>query len=174
MHKGKLKNIILILALGISVLLGYQIVKKFQEKQKLVQSIETIPNFSFKTLDDSLFTKEHLHDGLPTVFLYFNSECEFCQHEARNISENIHLLKDIQLVFVSTEPIEKIKEFSEQNSLEKIKNVNFLHDGYHNFSILFQPSSIPFNLIYDKDQKLLKIQKGQLSVHGILKIIKQK
>lgn len=173
MHKRKLKNIILILALGISVLLGYQIVKKFQEKQKLVQSIETIPNFSFKTVDDSWFTKEHLHGGLPIVFLYFNSECGFCQHEAKNISENIHLLKDIQFVFVSIEPIEKIKRFSEQNRIGNIRNVIFLHDTDDSFSKLFQPSSIPFSLIYDKNQKLLKIQKGQLSVHGILKTINQ-
>lgn len=174
MHKRKLKNIILILVLGISVLLGHQIVDKAQEKQKLVQSIETIPNFSFKTLDNSLFTKEHLHDGLPTVFLYFNSECEFCQHEAKNISENIHLLKGVHLVFVSTESMEKIIEFSEHNRLGNISNVNFLRDQDDSFSKLFQPSSIPFSLIYDKDQKLLKIQKGQLSVHGILKTIKQK
>lgn len=171
MCRKKLKTLVFSILLVLFIFIGNKVVDKILQKQKLEKSISTIPDFNFNTLDNKSFSKKQLKPGMSTVILYFNSECEFCHHEAHDITSNYHLLKNVQLVFVSIESTEKIKNFAKTYQLDKKSNVVFVYDEAGHFSKIFQPSSIPFNLIYDQNQKLLKTQKGQLSVQGLLKII---
>jgi len=173
MRRRKLKTLVYSILLALFIFLGNKVVDKILQKQELEQSISTIPNFNFETVNNTNFTKKHLKSGMYTVFLYFNSDCEFCQHEAQNINSNYHLLENVQLVFVSTESREKVKNFSEEYHLDQKPNTTFVYDKTTSFSKIFKPSSIPFNLIYDQNMKLLKTQKGQLTVQGLLKIVNQ-
>jgi len=171
MRRRKLKTLIYTVLLSLFIFLVNKVVGEIRQKQKLEQSIRTIPPFNFKTVENKNFTTKHLKLGVPTVFLYFNSECEFCHHEAHDISSNYHMIENVQIVLVSTESRKKIKNFSEEYHLDKKPNITFVYDTTSSFSKIFKPSSIPFNLIYDKDKKLLETQKGPLTVQGLLKII---
>ncbi|WP_299113087.1 peroxiredoxin [uncultured Winogradskyella sp.] len=173
MNKKTLKIVVVITILLVISFLGYQVATKAKEKNAIANSIINVPEFSFKTLDSIVFTSSSLYPNLPIVFLYFNSECEYCQYEAQSISENIDEFKDIQLVFVSTESIEKIIAFSKQYNLIDKENIIFLNDTKDEFSKIFNASSIPFTLIYDKKQQLIKTHKGQLNAVGILRIINE-
>lgn len=174
MNKKILKLGLITFILGIIVYLSYKVVKKTKEKNIIANSIKTIPEFSFAELDNIIFNNNSLKSNIPTVFLYFNSECDFCQYEAQSINESIDKFNDIQLVFVSTESIEKIKAFSKQYNLNNKENIIFLNDAKDTFSKTFNASSIPFTLIYDKRQQLIKTHKGQLNAVGILRIVNEK
>lgn len=171
------KKVILIIfittVLGVLSYLGFNVISIAKEKNKIAKQSETIPEFEFLTLEQQPFSKANLKPNLNTIFIYFNSECDFCQHEAQSISESIDKFKNIQLVFVTTEPTEKIETFSKQYDLNNKENIVFLQDNKEEFSKIFKAVSIPFTLIYDKKQQLIKTQKGQLNAVGVLRIINE-
>lgn len=173
MNKKLLKIALLVLVFGVLSLLVYKVVSKTKEKEIAVEKLETIPEFELMTLKEKPFTNLDLKANLYTIFVYFNSECDFCQHEAESISENLSKFVDVHFVFVSKEPIEKIKEFSQQYQLNDKSDIVFLHDNTSIFSTQFDATSIPYVLIYDKNQNLIEKRKGQLNASGILRILNQ-
>ncbi len=169
--KKILKIIIPILALSLLGYLGYSVVTKMQYKSEVSKTLQSIPNFSFKTLDNTIFTNAELVTNTPTVFIYFNTECDFCQHEAQSIGDNLAQFIHVRLLFVSTEPIETIRAFAKTYNLLTQQNITFLYDSTHTFSNRFDANSIPYILIYNKKQELVKKHKGQLRPKAILKAL---
>jgi thiol-disulfide isomerase/thioredoxin len=167
--RKKIKIIAVVSVLGVLSILIFGLLSEAKEKATIAKRIHTIPSFTLKNLEDIEFGKDNLRPNTPCVFLYFNSECDFCQHEAESIHNHIDKFNEILLVFVSTEPIEKIKEFSEKYNLHKRLNILFFQDINGRFSEKFNVTTIPFALAYDKHQKLIKTHKGQLNAKGILK-----
>jgi len=170
------KTILIIVAIGIVGLLSYlcyNILTKTKEKNAIAEQLQTIPEFEFFTLEQQPFTKADLKPKLNTIFIYFNSDCDFCHYEAQNISDNLDSFKNEQFVFVSTESIEVIQDFSKQYNFYNQQNITFLYDNISLFSSQFDATSIPYVLIYDKNQQLIKKHKGQLNVKGILRALQQ-
>lgn len=169
--KKKLKIIIPTLVLCVLGFLVYNVFAKMKYKEGVEKHLQTIPKFSFKTLENNNFTNIDLDAQAATVFIYFNTECDYCQHETLSISENIDLFKNAQLLFVSTEPVETIKAFANNyNSLNQPK-ITFLNDNTNTFSARFYANSIPYLLIYNKKQELVKKHKGQLKAEAIAKLL---
>lgn len=171
MQKKSILLIVVFVALSLLSYLGYNVISKAKEKNQIAKQLEIIPEFEFLTLEQKPFTKANLRPNSNTIFIYFNSECDFCQHEAQSISDNLDNFKNVQFIFVSTEPIEIIKHFSEQYNLKNQQNITFLYDNLSTFSSRFDANSIPYLLIYNKNQKLIKKHKGQLNAKGILKAL---
>lgn len=173
MQKKPILLIVVFVALSLLSYLGYNVISKVKEKNQIAKQLEIIPEFEFLTLEQKTFTKSNLKPNSNTIFIYFNSECDFCQHEAQSISDNLDSFKNVQFIFVSTEPIETIKQFSEQYNLNNKQNITFLYDNLSTFSSQFDANSIPYILIYDQNQKLIKKHKGQLNAKGILRALQQ-
>jgi thiol-disulfide isomerase/thioredoxin len=171
MYRKRVLVIILTFAIGLLSYLCYNIISKVKEKNAIAEELHIIPEFEFETLDNSIFTNTNLRPSKTTIFIYFNSECDFCQHEAQSISENLNSFKEVQFVFVSTEAKALIKQFSETYNLNNQPKITFLHDNADIFSNRFDATTIPYLLIYDKDQQLIKKYKGQLNAKGILKLL---
>ncbi len=170
--KAIIKIGIIIIVLGALTYLGYKVIAKTKYKKEVSEMLQTIPDFSFTTLNQKTYTKENLNTATPIIFIYFNSECHYCQHEAKSIKENIEQFKNVQLLFISEEPIETIKTFAETYKLLENDNVRFLHDKNDIFSTQFDANSIPYLLIYDENQQLIKRHKGQIKAENILKELK--
>ncbi|WP_336128007.1 peroxiredoxin family protein [Mesoflavibacter sp. CH_XMU1422-2] len=173
MRKKTILIIVAVTVLGLLSFLGYNVISKTKEKNQIAKQLEIIPEFEFLTLDQKPFTKANLKTNLNTIFIYFNSECDFCQHEAQSISNNLDSFKNVQIIFISTESIDTIKKFSEQYNLNNQQNITFLNDNLNTFSSRFDANSIPYLLIYDQNQKLIKKHKGQLNAKGILRALQQ-
>lgn len=166
--KKFLKIILPIFVLAILVFLSYRVWDKIQYKNEVEENTEILPDFSYQNIQGSSFKKQDLNKNLPVVFIYFNSECEYCQHEARDIKENIPAFKNAQLLFVSTEKPERIEEFAQTYKLNRYDNIYFLYDERGHFARTFDANSIPFLAIYNKDDQLVKKIKGQTTVSTIL------
>jgi len=173
MKKKSILFIVSIAVLGILSYLGYNVVTKVKEKNAIAEQLQTIPEFEFFTLEQQPFTKAELQPNLNTIFIYFKSDCDFCQYEAQNISDNLDSFKNVQFIFVSTESIEVIQDFSKQYNFYNQQNITFLYDNNSLFSSQFDATSTPYVLIYDKNQQLIKKHKGQLNVKGILRALQQ-
>ncbi|TDQ27505.1 peroxiredoxin family protein [Tenacibaculum caenipelagi] len=173
MDKKKVLFIVIFGIVSILFYFSYSVITKSKEKDEIAKQIQTIPKFKLQTLDNNSFTNSKIKPSLPTIFIYFNSDCDFCHHEAKNISQNLNKFKDVQFIFVSSERIKVIKQFSEKYNLNNKSNITFLYDSDYLFSRQFNANSIPYILIYNKNKELIKKQNGQLNAKGILKVLNQ-
>ncbi|MHA7055759.1 TlpA family protein disulfide reductase [Aquimarina sp. M1] len=158
--------------LGLLLLfMGYELCTGISYKAEIQKKLQNIPQFSFQTLKGEEFSNKNLTKARSTIFIYFNSACGFCKHEATSIHENIELFKKVQLLWVSSENREFIDEFAKRYKLNKYENVIFLSDTKDDFTDRFDATSIPYVLVYNSDQELVRKHKGQLSVSSILDVL---
>ena len=151
--------------------LGYQIFAKIQYKKEVAQNIKTIPDFEYQNTKGGLYSNNNLQPNTPTVFVYFNSDCEFCNEEAEMIRENIEKFATMQLIFVSFEKTAAIKSFSKIHKLNTHDNVYFLCDSKATFATTFDVKSLPCIVLYNKNHQLIEKIKGQTKAQTILKKI---
>lgn len=162
-----------VFALALLCFLSYKVWEKINYKNEGAQNTEMLPNFSYQNIKGSNFIKQDLDKNLPTIFFYFNSECDYCQHDAREIQQNIASLNNIELLFISTEDPEKIEGFALTHKLDIYDNIYFLYDERGHFSRTFDANTVPFLAIYNKDNQLVKKIKGQAKVANILAALEQ-
>lgn len=170
--KNTVKIALPILIVLILIFSGFKILSFLQQKKLRDERIAYIPLFMLKTTQKEHFTNTNLKKGLPVVFFYFNSECDFCQVEIQDIEKNIRKFNGIQLIFVSFEPVQKIIMFQATYKLDIYDNVIFLSDYKNTFSETFGVKTLPSSLVYDKNGKLVSRNKGAVKVDYLLKALK--
>ena len=84
------------------------------------------------------------------------------------VQQNIEQLKAIQVVFISYEPIEKIKQFAAKFKLLHHDNIYFLSDSKITFATTFDVKSMPCLVLYDKENNLIEKIKGQVKIETVL------
>lgn len=167
--KKYLKIILPIAIISFLVIMGYKVVDKINYKKQVAENIKQMPVFSYFDLDGNVFTKDNLPKNTPVLFVYFNSECDFCNHEAEMIQQNLEKLEDIQIVLISFEKMDRIKEFAQKYSLLQHDNINFIADSKATFATTFDVKSLPCLVLYDKDRNLIEKIKGQVKIETVLK-----
>jgi peroxiredoxin len=167
--KKQLKTIIPILFMSALGYFGYQIYTKIQHKKEVAANIKTIPKFEYQNIKGGVFSNVNLKKGTPTLFIYFNSECEFCNEETQMIYTNIEQFATFQLVFISFEKSALIKAFAAKHQLTTYDNIHFLSDTKISFATTFDVQSLPCLVLYDKNQHLIEKIKGQRKVETIVK-----
>jgi peroxiredoxin len=172
--KSTLKKIIPVIFSVIFGLLIFQITSKIKHKKEVAENIKTIPEFSFQNIKGGSFTNQNIVRNSSTLFIYFNSECEFCNEEAEMIKENIEKFSNFQLIFVSVEQPELIKTFAEKHQLINYDKINFLSDTKVSFAPTFDVKSLPCLVLYDKDQHLIEKIKGQIKPEILIEKLRAK
>ena len=160
MKKYIIPAIFIIIAIG-SLFLFNKIIE-LDKKNKQKNHIES---FEYLTLEEEKSTF-NLNNTQNTLFIYFNSECEFCQIKARDILENKELIKEYELFFISDEEIDEIIKFSKDWKLDNLENIHFLKDANHSFKDQFNIKSIPSVIFYTKND--VDFYKGSYSIKYIL------
>jgi thioredoxin-related protein len=84
------------------------------------------------------------------------------------VQQSIDQLKAIQVVFISYEPIEKIKQFATKFKLLNYDNIYFLSDSKITFATTFDVKSMPCLVLYDKENNLIEKIKGQVKIETVL------
>jgi peroxiredoxin len=171
--KKILKIVIPIFFITVLCFLGYQIVNKINYKKEVAANIKTIPDFKYQNLKGESFSNKNLKKGTPTLFIYFNSECEYCNEEAQIIHDHIKDFNPFQLVFVSFEHPKKIASFAKKHNLLNNDKINFVCDSKVTFVTTFDVQSLPCLVLYDKNQQLIEKIKGQTKVPTLIKKLNQ-
>jgi len=169
--KKQMKIIFTIVLISIISYLGYGIVNKINMKKETAEHIQTIPKFSFRTINGEAFTQKNISRSRAKLFIYFNSNCNFCKDEAKQIQKNLDRLKDVQLLFVSFEEAENIKIFANTYSFLDQQNIFFLEDKKLIFAEIFDARGFPFMLLYSKDNQLIKKFKGAVKIENVIKYL---
>jgi peroxiredoxin len=167
--KKYLKILLPILFIGLLGYFGFQIVSKINHKKQVAENIKIIPTFSYENVKGGVFSNKNIIANKATLFVYYNSECEFCNEEAKMIQENTTKFSNTQLVFISNESPKKITAFATIHKLNNYDNISFLSDNKMSFRTTFDVNSLPCMVLYDKDKKLIEKIKGQIKVEALLK-----
>lgn len=166
--KKCLKILIPILFLGLLSYFGFEIFTKINHKKAIANNIKSIPKFAFQNVNGGSFTQQNIKRDIATIFMYYNSDCGFCNEEAQMIHDNISQFTTTQIVFVSFETLDKIKKFAQQYKLNQYDNVTFVCDSKLTFAPTFDVTSLPCIVLYDKNQKLIEKLKGQTKATTLL------
>lgn len=172
MKKKYVILIIFILLFSITGILLYKTVNKIEAKKKISEKLQNLPELTLLTTDSTHFHNSKINPNQPSVLIYFNSECQFCQYEAKEIKNNILDFKDVNLLMISTEPLSKISAFAKDHDLINIPQIQFLQINEEDVYETFGGISVPSIFIYGPDQKLIKQYRGETKMEAVLQYIK--
>ncbi|HEU5289744.1 MAG TPA: redoxin domain-containing protein [Cyclobacteriaceae bacterium] len=144
--------------------------KKVEAGKSTKERLSTMPELLLITLDSttinvSAFIEKSL------VLIYFNSECEHCRYEAKDIKNNIASFSKVSIVFMSSESLANILDFAETTGLKNHNNIFFTQISSSDAFAAFGNLSVPHIFIYGHDKKLRKEFKGETKAEAILKYL---
>lgn len=144
-----------------------------QKKTAIAEKIQSLPDFTFRTLGNSDFSKTDIIPEIPLIISYFHPECEHCQYDAKDIVKHKSDFNNCQILMISTSKTEEIKQFAEKYNLNELENLVLLHDTAFVFEDTFGKSPLPTLLIYSKEHKLLEKFSGEVKAEKIIEILNQ-
>lgn len=169
--RRKLKIGLIVLFVSILGILAYQFCKTFQQKEAQFEKTEYLPEFALYDTKGILRTQEDTEKGKWTVFVFFNSDCNYCQDEAKQLYEVREKNKKINFLWVSSENMETITDFQYKYKLVENTNIIFLQDTKANFSTSLNIKSAPWFLVYNPEGELVKNRKGVWRINKLLENI---
>ena len=82
----------------------FKIVYMLKHKQVIEKQMQTIPNFSFTNIyNNRVFKNKDLEKNKATLIIYFNTECDHCKYEIKQISKQSKKFQNFQIVMMSFE-----------------------------------------------------------------------
>lgn len=140
-------------------------IDKVQHKKAVSERIQTLPEFTFQT-SGGKFTSNNLLEKA-TIIVYFDPTCEHCQQEAKAFRQQAGQLKDAQVLWLSSEPIEQIQRFGKENGLAAIPSVTVAHITKETAHETFGFTTVPSILIYDAEGRFVKQYKGETKMEAL-------
>lgn len=172
----KNKRILKILALLIPLILIALMIYLFtnlQNKKSKVEGLQHVPAFNLQTIDGKIFSNKDLEKEKNKVLVYFSPGCYYCQAEAEELSNLHQNYPEIEWIWIASEPVADIKKFAEQYKLQDVKNIKWCHDNMAMFYQQFAMNSVPYFLVYDKQNKLVLRNKGAIKLKKIIESLHQ-
>lgn len=124
---------------------------------------QTVPDFTFYTLNKTVFTSKNLEQGKFLFFIFFDPGCEHCQRAVISLNDHYKQFKNTAIYLVSTSNAETINQFinSFGKGLYNKKNVVLLQDRHNVFVDKFQPRRYPGMFLYSAERKLIDYEDNE-------------
>jgi peroxiredoxin len=134
---------------------------------------QTIPQFQFFRFDNKPFTEQDLPKGKTVFIMFFDPDCDHCQHAIKSIGDNFQTFKKTYIFLVSIDDQDKINHFMDTygSKLKGQKNVTILRDKLQQFITKFNPVRYPSMFIYSPEKKLLDYEDNPESVFRLVNTI---
>ncbi|MFD0940163.1 peroxiredoxin family protein [Pedobacter boryungensis] len=154
------------------IFLSYSIFKKIKviDENKILG--ERLPDFEFFLMNNQSFMRNNIPKDRYLIFIYFSTDCEYCEHEAEEIGRKINQIKTAHILFVSPDKSSEINSFSSKYKIDNHRSILLLQDKYKIFSKRFGTSVFPSMYIYNDNQKLVKKFLKQVPVDSLFKYLK--
>ncbi|NBC57754.1 MAG: redoxin domain-containing protein [Bacteroidetes bacterium] len=160
-------------ALIVIVFLLVQVLSKIQRKDKIEQQLSDLPNVELKDLDGQSINLKDISYAEALAIFYINTECGICHDQMNEIKQIINDENLPQIVFVSGEDLEVIKNYKENDTIFNHPKIQLVHDYTEHFVIEYDIRSTPHILIYDKAGNLIINQKGFLRADKLLEVFNE-
>lgn len=129
---------------------------------------KTIPSINLLTTDSAWYNLRTNSAEKNVAVIYFSHDCKHCQSEAKEIAANSAMLKDVQLLWISSmSSIDEIKNFRHQYGLTG-SNITFLKDPNFSIALFYDVKTLPFIALYDKAGQTRKLYRKAVTAEGIV------
>jgi peroxiredoxin len=169
--KKNMKKIVLGLALAMLGFTIFKLTSRIVKRDKTISAIQRLPDFSFKTMADTTFSRAQLGKDAPVLVIFFSADCDHCQYEAREIKNNIGRLAHCNILMISPDPVERIRQFDSAYRLSAYPSVRLLRDDQDAFYRTFATRMIPSVFIYNRNGELTKEFLGEVQMDAIFKYL---
>jgi hypothetical protein len=134
----------------------------------------TIPGFTFYKFNKTAFTNKELADGKILFFVFFDTECDHCQHAIEYLSQHQKELGKAAVYLLTLDGPGKATAFLEKHgsNLAGKKNILFLQDVNNEFIRKFGPRKYPSLFLYSSQKKLLMYDDDEKKLPDFLSKIK--
>jgi len=134
---------------------------------------QTIPQFQFFRFNNTSFTDKDLPPGKIIFFMFFDSDCDHCQHAIKSIGDQYRAFKKTAVFLISIDDQNKINHFMNTygSKLKGQKNVTLLQDKLQQFIIKFNPVRYPSMFIYSPEKKLIDYEDNPESIFRLVNAI---
>jgi peroxiredoxin len=132
---------------------------------------KTVPVFRFTTMDHRVFANKDLPGDKLLLFVFFDPDCEHCQHALQTMNKDCGSFQRAALYLVSMASHDRINLFmaSYAPGLAAQKNVLLLMDETSQFITQFKPIRYPSLYLYSTDQSLLDYEDNEATLFRIEK-----
>jgi len=163
MVKKKIFKIVIRGAIGfVFIFLAFFISKQMIEEQEKKQQIVRLPEMELKKIDDSI-SLAATNDYKKTLIInYFNTHCDFCQHEIKDFTQHLNMFPKTKFMLVSAQKTDTLQKFRNSYSLDSISQMEVYQCMYMKFTEQFGDVVPPTTFVYDSNQRLIKKYKGQI------------
>jgi peroxiredoxin len=141
---------------------------RYTTKQELQSAYSSIPSIMLNSTDGGSVNLKTQGDATPSVLIYFNSSCPICQSEAELIERNFKKDTLTQFLWVSSESVEEIKEFSALYKLDSLSSHHFYSDTLYSLANAFKLTGVPATFIYDAEGDLVDYALGAVSISDLM------
>jgi hypothetical protein len=130
---------------------------------------KTVPSFRFTTHDHHIFANADLPMGKMLLFVFFDPDCEHCQHTIRSMDQRTGAYQHAAVYLVSMASWDKIDLFAATYApkLAAHKNVMLLQDETGGDMMKFKPVRYPSLYLYQTDQSLLDYEDNENTLFRI-------
>lgn len=149
----------------LTALMVFRFVKTVQAKESITAMLQSLPVFAVTDTNGISFSEKEFPKEHWVVFVFFHSECYYCQSEAEQLKEMESELANITFIWISSEELGAIKAFQETYKLEQIP---FVVDVNSQLSNTWNISATPQFLVYTPQQKLFKNHKGAWRIENLI------
>jgi len=134
---------------------------------------QTVPDFEFFRFDKRPFTNMDLPKSKMLFFVFFDSDCDHCQHAIKSIGEQYQSFKKASIFLISMDGLDKIDHFINTygNKLNGKKNVTILQDRLQQFIAKFNPVRYPSMFLYSSEKKIIDYEDNPESVFRLVNAI---
>jgi hypothetical protein len=138
-------------------------------ENKALKGITALPHFILLSLDSShIINSDQIPAGTPSVFFYFDPNCEHCQKETRGIIQHRQEFKNVRFYYLSNASIKAIDSFSHYFRLDSMPNVFVGTDFQYTFFNAFLPSSVPYMAVYNNQKILAQVYNGEADLKSLI------
>jgi len=134
---------------------------------------KTIPSFTFKKLDKTEFTNRNLQDSKFLFFVFFDTQCDHCQHAIQYINQHYSQFKKTAIYLITLDSVAKVNSFINKYgiSLKGKKNVVLLQDTRDEFIKKFGPRKYPSLFLYSEKKELILYEDNEQNLFRFIQIV---
>lgn len=153
----------------VRILLLLSVIVFWSCKKQKEETKNDLPQMQITLLDESVLNAKKIAGK--TVMVLFQPDCDHCQREATQISENLESFKGYKFYFVSSAALTDIARFGNDFNLAGKENIFFGSAPSESIYNNFGPIEAPSIYIYSEEGKLVKQFNGEIAISEILKYI---
>jgi thiol-disulfide isomerase/thioredoxin len=136
------------------------------------KQFKKLPDFELETVGNGVFSTAQVKKNMPVIIMFFSPGCDHCISQFEAMKKRSNELKKFQIIMPTLQPIEELAEFNKKYEIQKHPNITTGKDATYFFPPFYQIGNFPYFAFYDKNQQLITVHEGNMSVDEILRKFK--